>query len=654
MAVAVQGLEQIICPVCWDQYKEDPMERRPMVVCGQGHSSCKRCSSELSTCPLCRSYILPQAIENRALVDALEAYGKMSQNIPMIDSTELKLEETPFVSGAQAFVYRGEWYGQPVAVKMVNAPLDSPTVKELKDEAALIIGLHHPNIARIYGMTQLSQNSLGMVMEYFEHGNLRTLVNESTDLSVKEKAGICWDVAAALSYLHSKKIVHRDLKPENVLIRRNVSQGERAYKAVVADFGVSKILQTLNVGSKMVGTPKYTGPELLEAEKPFSSLADVYSLGVIMYELFSGKEIFPLYTMLQVMWAVHSGDRPSIPEDVPDSIADVIQKAWKTDQKERPPLDDIKQTLKPFLYNQQQAYPEEPVSSPTHERTTMTRQASEISENMLPVPTAEIAWEAEEPEMAKKLREQMVTDLEQSSNFKHLFHRPLLRATSCVPRHKFGQSDEALSRFAARVGETASAEELDPDGGLTEQERLSLQVAYTYSVPMPATQWANESAVEVLLAQLSLVNLVAGSNAVLLGAKGGYTQALVAQLLGMHGTVTTISGNENALEQCKERCHSHTPAPLFRNMKWELVSDIEDWDEIVDVVNRQETEVDAFVVCGAIDSLPTTLVNSLRSGGSVLAPVNHDRSDGQVLQVKSNPSTTRDITDFPVRFGKPV
>eukprot|EP01138_Halocafeteria_seosinensis_P000273 gb/GECG01000281.1/.p1 GENE.gb/GECG01000281.1/~~gb/GECG01000281.1/.p1 ORF type:complete len:827 (+),score=83.35 gb/GECG01000281.1/:1-2481(+) len=653
--ISDQGSNEVICCICWERYKVEPGDRRPMIVCGHGHSFCRRCARAISsTCPMCRCDVLRQPIENRALIDALRAYGRMRQKIPMIDPYEFKLEETPFMSGAQAAIHRGEWYGQPVAVKVVNAPLDSSTIKELKDEAALIIGLHHPNIARIYGLTQLSRNSLGMVMEYFEHGNLRRLFSEVTDLSIKEKMGICWDVVGALRYLHSKRIVHRDLKPENVLIIPNMDQGQRFYKAVVADFGVSKILQTLNVASRMVGIPKYTAPELLQPQKPFSTAADIFSLGVLMYELFSGQDIFPEHSLMQVMHAVISGKRPSVPTAIPHSISDFITRAWKTDEAERPSLDEMKKTMEIFLYDQHQAYSEDFVSSPVHEETTIEEQALVVSESMFPVPSAEVAWEVDEPEMAKTLREKMVTNLEQSSSFRHLFHRPLLRATKCVPRHKFGRSDEALSQLASSADGSISGEHLHPDGRLTEQGRLSLQVAYSYSIPMPATQWTNESAVQVLLAQLSLVHLVAGSNAVLLGAKGGYTQALVAQLLGLHGTVTTISGSEEALKCCKERCYSYVPTPLFHNMRWQRVSTIDNWDAIVAVLKKQENRVDAFIVCGAIDSLPAKVVQCLRPGGSALAPINSDRSGKQVLQVKSNPLPTRDITDFGVQFDKPV
>lgn len=249
-------------------------------------------------------------------------------------------------------------------------------------------------------------------------------------------------MATALAYLHGKNIVNRDFKPENVLIRSNDGLQRRSYKAAVTDFGVSKVLQTLtNVGSRAVGTPKYTAPELMEANKPFSELADVFSFGVIMYELFSGLQIFPRYSLPQVMHAIYSDSRPSIPETVPQPIQNVIQKCWKADSTQRPSLGDIKEALRPFLPAEIQA------PSPIHESVTMETQAQETSAHMLPIPMAELAWETDESEMAKRLREKMVRNLQELSSFRHVFHRSLLRATGRVPRHKFAESDETLCRL---------------------------------------------------------------------------------------------------------------------------------------------------------------------------------------------------------------
>lgn len=640
------------CPVCWETYKRDPNARRPFIICENGHAACKRCADQVRECPQDRQALLSTFIENRQLLDALDEMSNAARQVPMIKTDQLHIDDEPIGSGGEADVYYGKWLDQPVAVKVARVdPLDEKMLQTLKEEASTVIGLHHPNIARIFGLATTRRGRPAMVMDRLEYGTLRKLIREQ-ELTLEEKAQVCIDIISAISYLHSKRIVHRDLKPDNILVSVNTSDTSKRYKVVVTDFGISKVLETINVVTTEKNTPRFAAPELLIYGSPYNGSADIFSFGTVMYELFSGQHIFPGGSSLQIMKAISDGNMPSIPESIPEPVRETISKCWSVDPNQRPALEELRTAMLGLLADDEAS--ESCPSSPEIEVVPMQRQASEIAESMLPVPTTELEWNVEESEYCKELRRKMVTDLRGRSNFKDLFHEPLLAAAGCIPRHKFADNNRstAATDLLKRTEEPSNVASLPL---LPSEKRESLLVAYQYSCPMPATEWGNESSPEVLLAQLSLVNLEPGSSVLLIGAKGGYTQAIVSQLVGFHGSVCTVSGNREAMDKCKERCNNVCPPPLNQKLQWSTVSDITNWEEIIRLVENDKRipDIDAIVVCGSIDCIPHEALSILTTNGRVLAPVN--RGNSQVLQVKTkHPRSTRDINDFPVSFGKPV
>ncbi len=126
-------------------------------------------------------------------------------------------------------------------------------LQRFKLEAALGYHLKHPNIVLVHGLSTLENGYIGIVMEWADQGSLSENMNTMT---TEEKANVSLCISNGLAYLHSEKIAHRDLKPENVLLFKNKST------AKLADFGTSKAIQTMTSSSGIVGTPKYTAPEL--------------------------------------------------------------------------------------------------------------------------------------------------------------------------------------------------------------------------------------------------------------------------------------------------------------------------------------------------------------------------------------------------------
>lgn len=646
---AASETSEFACPVCYEPYQREPKERRPFTICTEGHVVCYECKSQIENqeriedqkCPMDRMRLLSPPVENRLLLDVLEAKERKVRTIPQ---EELQIENPIIGSGGFAVIRKGKWLRTVVAIKQSY----HQGMENLKKEAAMLNELNHPNIARLYGLVN-TNDMFALVMEFVEHGSLYELMKTNL-LNFKEKVGVCLDVVSALTYLHSKGVIHRDLKPANILVSLNTSDRSRTYKGILTDFGISKDVAKTNQCTTDMGTPKYTAPELLDKGQPYNRSADIYSMGTIMYELFSGEELFQGHSHWQILIKIDKNDFPNVPETIPEPIRDLIPKCWKRNIYQRPSLEDIHEALCRLDATEANCNTD---SSPVgmQEQATKCRQVTAV---IPAVSTTGFQWTVDESDYCKTLREKMVSDLREKSNFRHWFDPSVLEAAGRIPRHAFIDKNRSSTSSELRQW-TEEPDDMKNLQLISTEDRESLLIAYQYSCPMPATEWANESCPEVLLAQLSLVNVEPENTVVLIGAKGGYTQAIVSHIVGLHGVVYTISGNNEALEKCKERCKEICPSPLWENMRWRTVSDIRNWEEVVRVVkdDNEISNADVVIVCGSVAGLPNQVLSMLTRNGRVLAPV--DNGNAQVLQVMEKASgSTKNITDFPINFGEVV
>lgn len=151
--------------------------------------------------------------------------------------------------------------------------------------ARLLYG--HPNIATIYRFGQSQDGRLYLEEEFIEGTSLRYLIREITESQDKERriVNIIGQVCQALTFAHNRGVIHRDIKPENILVGSNDA-------TKVTDFGIAKLLSSVTVTrGKIVGTPEYISPEQIEGRAIPAS--DIYSLGVVLYELLTGRVPFP-------------------------------------------------------------------------------------------------------------------------------------------------------------------------------------------------------------------------------------------------------------------------------------------------------------------------------------------------------------------------
>ncbi len=213
---------------------------------------------------------------------------------PDTDSMELPrntdfggyLLEGKIGQGGMSVVYKAyNAQRRPVAIKVLDVD-DDYIVKKFIQEGEIGRTLrHHPNICRIYSSGRAEDNRFYLVMEYISGVSLREVVGRAvTDEQIVSIIGQACD---ALHYAHLQNVVHRDIKPENIMVN---DQGQ----AKVTDFGIAKLTSSVTVTKdRTVGTPEYISPEQVQAQRVVPG-SDIYSVGIVLYELLTGRPPFPL------------------------------------------------------------------------------------------------------------------------------------------------------------------------------------------------------------------------------------------------------------------------------------------------------------------------------------------------------------------------
>ncbi|CAG0906935.1 unnamed protein product [Cyprideis torosa] len=328
--------QNISCDICFELFTTAE-DHRPMVICSNGHNLCFSCSGLVNECPTCKEQCLPKPIRNIALEKVIKENMLALASVPEIDSTEIVDLGRRLGRGSSAEVKAGLWNNEEVAVKVFQIEDSDSYLKALKIESSFATRLQHPNVVRIYGITRMQSDTPAIVMEQADKGSLRGFIGK---LSYPQKISIARGTLEGIAYLHSRKVSHRDLKPENILIF-----GDKLVPKI-SDFGTSRIVQTSMVNTMITGTPKYSAPELLDKGLRYGTPVDVYSLSLILFELFTGEDPFKGCTsVMQVLAAIMRDQRPQIPNDFPETLKPLLEKGWSKDPLQRPPLTRFREAL---------------------------------------------------------------------------------------------------------------------------------------------------------------------------------------------------------------------------------------------------------------------------------------------------------------------
>jgi serine/threonine protein kinase len=249
---------------------------------------------------------------------------------------------------------------KPLAIKILPiSQIENPDVVERFHQEAKVIGMtSHPNIVKLYGEGRF-EGGFYIAMEWIHGISLRQFLWEKS-FSLKKSLEILLEVSYALKHLHSHHVIHRDLKPENILIAEN---GE----IKVIDFGIAQLLkdQPKPSSEKIIGTPYYMSPEQKENSAHITYASDIYSLGVIAYELITGKLSFGMIQLsllpkqlshiIQKMLAVSVSERYPTIELVIQDIQEYL--GSESFEKEKPEQDPVRELLEIFQKTSQNLSP---------------------------------------------------------------------------------------------------------------------------------------------------------------------------------------------------------------------------------------------------------------------------------------------------------
>uniref|UniRef100_A0A8C4CAV7 Tyrosine-protein kinase n=1 Tax=Denticeps clupeoides TaxID=299321 RepID=A0A8C4CAV7_9TELE len=232
-------------------------------------------------------------------------------------------------SGQFGLVYQGKWNGQKVAVKTVREGAMSE--EEFKDEAMVMKTLSHSKLVKLLGVC-MQRKPICLVFEFMENGCLTDyLRGKRGTLSKDTLLGMCVDVSEGMVYLESNNYIHRDLAARNCLVSINM-------EVKVSDFGMARFVlddqYTSSQGSKF--PVKWSALEVIQYLK-FSSKSDVWSFGVLMWEVYSeGRLPYETQTNQDVVQQLNDGMRLLRPRLAPDDVYQLMQWCWKEKPEDRP------------------------------------------------------------------------------------------------------------------------------------------------------------------------------------------------------------------------------------------------------------------------------------------------------------------------------
>jgi len=260
---------------------------------------------------------------------------KGSKQTPTLGRYEIMKE---LGKGAMGIVYLGKdpKINRQVAIKTVRFEEDVPEdqMKQLKErffrEAESAGNLSHPNIIRIFDAGEDMDLSY-IAMELLDGDDLKSKCEKSKLLSMKDVLDLVAKVANALDYAHQQGVVHRDIKPANIMLLKDGS-------IRVTDFGIARILSSSKTQTGTVlGTPSYMSPESV-AGKKVDGRADIFSLGVLLYEMLTGEKPFQGESIATLLFQIANEKHPTpkqYNDKIPDSIIAIIDKSLEKDVEKR-------------------------------------------------------------------------------------------------------------------------------------------------------------------------------------------------------------------------------------------------------------------------------------------------------------------------------
>ena len=252
---------------------------------------------------------------------------------------------------SNVFEARDIIFKRNVAIKILKSEFrdNLENLIRFQNEAKISASLNHPNIVKIYDYGEVDDLPY-IVNEFIKEQTLREVLDYKRYLSLNEACSIIIQVLDAISYLHSKQIIHRDIKPLNIFILNDGG-------VKITDFGISFVKGSslnLNETKKIMGTAQYLAPELIKGLKP-SFQTDIYAIGIVFYEILTGKVPFDSKNPSEVAKMQLKNIVPSVLKTIPNlpnDVDEIIRKATDKNIFNRyKTCEDFKNDLSALLKN---------------------------------------------------------------------------------------------------------------------------------------------------------------------------------------------------------------------------------------------------------------------------------------------------------------
>ncbi|XP_057949104.1 serine/threonine/tyrosine-protein kinase HT1 [Malania oleifera] len=254
-----------------------------------------------------------------------------------------------FAHGSHSRLYHGIYKDEPVAVKIIRVPDDDENgsmaarlEKQFNREVSLLSRLHHQNVIRFAAACR-EPPVFCVITEYLSEGSLRAYLHklEHKSLPLEKLISIALDIARGMEYIHSQGVIHRDLKPENILISEN-------FHMKIADFGIACKEAYCDSLADDQGTFRWMAPEMIK-HKSYGKKIDVYSFGLILWEMVAGTIPYEDMTPIQAAFAVVNKNlRPIIPGDCAPALRSLIEQCWALQPEKRPEFWRVVKILEQF------------------------------------------------------------------------------------------------------------------------------------------------------------------------------------------------------------------------------------------------------------------------------------------------------------------
>ncbi|KAK7283439.1 hypothetical protein RIF29_12955 [Crotalaria pallida] len=284
---------------------------------------------------------LPTAEQEQTVIDLISNHVNLpacGNDVREIDARCLRFE-MKIASGSFSDLYKGTFCNQDVAIKVFKAEnLNENIQRDFAQEIHILSKIQHKNVVKFVGACSKPPN-LYLVTEYMSRGSMYDFLHlQKAVLALPSLLKVAIDVSEGMKYLHQNDIIHRDLKAANLLM-------DEKGVVKIADFGVARVHDQSGIMTAETGTYRWMAPEVI-GHKPYDHKADVFSFGIVLWELLTRKLPYEHLSPLQAaVGVVQKGLRPEIPEHTHPMLVELLHRCWHQDPSLRPNFSEILEFL---------------------------------------------------------------------------------------------------------------------------------------------------------------------------------------------------------------------------------------------------------------------------------------------------------------------